>query len=291
MGGAVRLSLSVARLGAQGDAVTTTYATAPGFNIGRAVGRTFSALWKNLATFGLTTLLAVVAFGVIFVVVNVVVAAIAITAKVDTASQGSAWSFALANAVLLPLQLGFITSMLVDGGVTAMSGGKPKFGAMLAAGARNMLPVGGLLVLMAAAIWIAWLFFVVPGVILTLCWAAVVPAQVIEKKGFGAFGRSFDLTRNQRGAIFGFSLLMGIINIGVMVIGWVLFGAVTFAFGMAGNNTEALNDTAAGGFFLSVCVLYLVFYTLFLLLACLAPAAVYVELTTGRGETAADVFG
>jgi hypothetical protein len=64
---------------------------------------------------------------------------------------------------------------------------------------RSVVPVLGMLIVVGIvggiAEGIGFLLLIVPGVILVTIWAVVAPVIVIERKGFEAFGRSYELVK------------------------------------------------------------------------------------------------
>ena len=74
-----------------------------------------------------------------------------------------------------------------------------------------------------------------PGVLLALRWAAAGPLVVLEGRGIQeAMGRSADLTRDRRWAIF----LLGLIFVGVMIVVQIALAIVGFPFGSLVNNSQ-----------------------------------------------------
>jgi hypothetical protein len=270
--------------------MTDTYKKYATFEIGRTIGRTFRTAGAHFILFFLGILAVFVLFAVLQLGVTVLVGA-AMGGIGEKGVQGGVGLFAgLFDFACLILQLGFIVSMVISAGVTAMEGEKPRFGAMFAAGLRNMLPVGGLMLVAGIATYAASLLFLVPGIILSLVWAVILPAQVIEKKGFGAFGRSTDLTRNNRGVIFGFSLLMGLINIAIVGVAFLVFGLAVNATHLRTGGGAPELDPASVAAVAVVGLVFFVVYVFILVVASLAPASVYVELKGMQGQNRVAVF-
>ncbi|HEX8472743.1 MAG TPA: hypothetical protein VF666_01795 [Pyrinomonadaceae bacterium] len=72
--------------------------------------------------------------------------------------------------------------------------------------------------------WIGYLFLIIPGIILSLMFALVVPIAVIEDKGItDTFQRSRELTEGYRLGIFATQFLLGILIVGILYLsgrGW-----------------------------------------------------------------------
>jgi hypothetical protein len=182
------------------------------------------------------------------------------------------------------LQFGFTQSMLVYGGVTAMRNGKPRFGEIMSKGFRGMLWVAALGLLMSLCIYVGMIIFLIPGIILALCWAVVLPAQIMERKGLGSFGRSMELTRNNRFSILGFSLIMLVVLIVMLVAAFIVVAGVMAVMRTGGGGAPNLGVMIGVG--LVAVVLYLVAVTYLTVLFAMAPAALYVELTNLKGGVA-----
>lgn len=100
------------------------------------------------------------------------------------------------------------------------------------------------------AVGLGFLLLVVPGLWLAAVFSVVIPAVVIERAGFGALGRSADLTKGYRWSIVGLYLVMFLIAIvissvlGVLILG-VAAATVTTesgAIGLFGGITLAAAD-------------------------------------------------
>ena len=98
----------------------------------------------------------------------------------------------------------------------------------------RFLPLLGLALLYGICLVLGFALFLVPGLILLVMWAVVVPACVVEGLGpIESMSRSAALTKGHRWAILGIMLLAGIVNwIGSLIIGLVLGAAGAVAVGI-----------------------------------------------------------
>ena len=185
------------------------------FDLGRVLERLFGALGRNfLVFFGLALILTAI---------PAALTALAFSGRVDAASDGGrSLGFFLAGS-LIGFVSGFVLqASIVHGAVIDLNGRRPKLAECLAGGLRHFLPVLAISILAAIAVVFGLMLFLVPGVILLTVWAVVVPAQVVENRGvFGAFGRSGDLTRGHRWAIFALLIAWLIVS---FVLGAVITG-------------------------------------------------------------------
>ncbi len=202
------------------------------FEMGRVVSRTFGVIGRNFVAF---LLLALVLAGI----------PEAIT-RYFTQSQGAA-SFSLTRSLLSFafsvvgfMALSVLQAALVHGSIADLNGKKASFGDCLATGMRFLWPVIGVSLLTGLAVGFGFILLIVPGVLMGLAWCMSVPAVVVERKGVTeAFGRSADLTRGNRWAIFGLAviylLIVWIIDaVAIAVTGGLSFA--TLAQGQSGFN-------------------------------------------------------
>lgn len=91
---------------------------------------------------------------------------------------------------------------------------------------RSVLPVLGMLIVVGLvggiAIVIGLVLLVIPGLILVTIWAVVAPAVVIERKGFDAFGRSYELTKGNFWQVLAVIVVLFVIQVIIQQI----FGAI-----------------------------------------------------------------
>ena len=119
------------------------------------------------------------------------------------------------------------------GAVERLQGRAITLGERLNVAFRALPVLIGVAILAYIALVIATLLLVIPAFFLATCWSVVVPVVCMERLGvFGAFGRSFELTRNNRWTIFLLLLLYGLFALIVALLGGLIVGA---AFGVSGG--------------------------------------------------------
>src|SRR5262245_25451031 len=98
--------------------------------------------------------------------------------------------------------------------------GQPaSLGAALQKGFARFFPLLGLVILFALGIWVGFILFVIPGIMLMVRWSVAVPACVVEGTGpVASLGRSAALTKGHRWKIFGIFLLIWIASIVVAAL-------------------------------------------------------------------------
>ncbi|WP_421789029.1 hypothetical protein [Hyphobacterium sp.] len=156
-------------------------------------------------------------------------------------------------AAVIPFILGFVflQAVMIYMAVSMRMGQGYALGRAIAAALRGLIPIIGitllfLLIVFAiygaifGMIWtnpdLVWLLFaIVPAfMVVALIVAAMfyvyMPAIVFENAGFGALGRSLELTRGYRGAIIGQMILLFFILLMVSMVLGLIIGAVSVAF-------------------------------------------------------------
>jgi hypothetical protein len=136
--------------------------------------------------------------------------------------------FMLALSVLVWIVLNTVgEAVILYGAFQRLRGQALDPGAALQRALARFFPLLGLGFLYAIAIMIGFVLLVVPGVILIVMWAVVVPACLVEGLGpIESMSRSSALTKGHRWQIFGIMILLGILSwIGSFILGLVLSAA------------------------------------------------------------------
>ena len=107
----------------------------------------------------------------------------------------------------------FFEAAIIAVAVAALSGRPLQPRDVLLAGAKFFLPLFAVNLLAFLGIALGCILLVVPGVMLALAWMVVGPALVVERTGITeVFGRSADLTRDNRWRLFGLLLIYALAN-------------------------------------------------------------------------------
>jgi hypothetical protein len=199
----------------------------PKYEIGRVIERTFGVVGHNFIPFAIFSLvfagLPITAFGLLY------------------RQQGVAapdWTptylvLFLVGMVLWMMSNVFLQGALLRGAVDDLNGGKADMRTMLESGVRNFPKLFAIGFLMFFMGMIGLLAFIVGGLAVAVLFAAAAPAAVAEGRGvFDSLGRSIRLTRNNRWAILGLSVVfMVMLVLFVMVLGAVILG-VSYGLGL-----------------------------------------------------------
>jgi hypothetical protein len=185
------------------------------FEMGRVVSRTFGAIGRNWVSFFSLAVFAVAPQLILGAYLGV--GALARGRAIEPGQLVHLWG-KMGIAYLFGLVLGSVLqAALVHGTVSDLNGKKASFADCLQTGLRTCLPVIGLSIVFGIALMFGLVLLVVPGVLMFLAWAVIVPVLVVEKTGvFGAFGRSAELTKGHRWAILGLAVVVWLIS---MILG------------------------------------------------------------------------
>ncbi|MET0272540.1 MAG: hypothetical protein ABW360_06080 [Phenylobacterium sp.] len=166
-------------------------------DIGRVIGETFQVLRRNIAAFGLLSL---VLGGL---------PAVALAWLQPGVTHGGTATALYIAFVLITMALTFtLQGALIYGTIQDLSGRRIQFTEALAVGLRNFPGLRGVGLLYFLAVTLGCILLVVPGLMIAVAWAASVQALIVERTGvFAAFGRSAELTRGNRWNIFALVLL------------------------------------------------------------------------------------
>ena len=247
----------------------STLATTQAFDIGRVIARLFGVLSRNLLSFAMLSVLLV---GVPTAAANML--------QLNLTSQGANPSGDTAAITFGLIMLAYLVSLLgnavlqgslIHGTVTDLAGRRASFSESLGAGMRHFLILIGIGIIAVVCVFFGFLLLIVPGVLLSLAWSVAAPAAVMERVGvFGAFGRSVELTRNNRAAIFGLAVILFVVQFIVQ------FAVVAVVFLTVGLGSAA--SLGPGAVVVAQTISTLIAQTIIGALSAAGVASVYYEL-------------
>jgi len=207
-------------------------------SIGRIFSRAFGVLGNNPA----------VVFGVALILGAGPQLLYTLLIGNPAALQQTPFSGAAIGAGLLVGLVSLVSRSLVTGCITRATvaysqGRRASLGECLSVALARFLPVIVVSILFGLAVILGMILLIVPGVMLAVMWAVVVPVTVEENTGIGgAFGRAQDLTRGARWKIFGLFLLLFLIAIGIGIIAGLVSAMV---IGLSYTNPTVSMTTTA----------------------------------------------
>lgn len=178
------------------------------FKIGAVLGDTFNVLFRNILPFGA---MAVVIYGVLTALEVAFGANVIMTASEGEfypTNMGVFWAILIAG-----LLFGFfLSAMITYGTYQDIRGRKAGFADCVGRGITLVLPVVGVSIIVMFTVAFFSLFLIIPGIIAMVMLYVVVPVVVVERPGtWASLGRSRDLTKGHRWAIFAILLVLGIV--------------------------------------------------------------------------------
>jgi hypothetical protein len=204
--------------------MTMTGTTAGGgqFDIGRVVRHTFGAIAHNAGSFAILS----IAFAGVPTLIWSLGLGQGVALMRGAVRGGAAPDLAMLGTDLLLVLGGFVVSIvasailqgaIVYGAACYLNGRPASLDDCLATGLKRCLPLVGLEIVAGVAIAFGFMLFFVPGIMMFVAWSVAVPALVVERTGvFGGLGRSAELTRGRRWAVFG---LLFLVWVAVLIVG------------------------------------------------------------------------
>lgn len=194
---------------------TANIAKAP-FGVGGVLGDTFSVFFSRLPTFFLLGFLpALITLAINYMLIGDVALGqedpVALQRLFSTPA-GIA-TFVAGSFIVPAIGYGLSTAMIVRGAYDVKLGRPPKLGAYVGAAIVYILPIVVLTIAVTLMASIAMLALIVPGLYVYAMFSVVIPVIVIENAGFGALGRSAELTKGYRWPLLGGFLVMLLVMI------------------------------------------------------------------------------
>jgi hypothetical protein len=246
------------------------------FDLGCVIQRTFGAIGHNLASFAILSLAlsGAPALASATGLMGIMAGAF------RTAGQGGfGWpllpvgagmALALGGALVSIFGNAILQGAVIFGTASYLAGRKAGLSECFAEGARRCLPLVGLLIVLGVAEVIGLMLFIVPGVMMFVAWIAAIPVLVFERTGiFAAIGRSAELTRGRRWAIFALVIIYLIV---VSILQQVLVS-------LAGTLITIPTPQAVAVYTLPIGAVVNILVTV---LASAGAASIYYELRVGR---------
>jgi hypothetical protein len=193
------------------------------FSVGAVLKRSFSTFFANFVPF---TVLALILYlpSLIFGLS----ASAGVGVDVGEMPQYSATDFVV---MVLSVVLTYVlVGALVYGTVQHLNGRKAGIGEIIGRGFSRIVPVIVIAILFSIALGIGFALLVIPGIFLVVVWSVAIPASVVERPGiFGAFSRSWQLTKGYRWPVLGLLLILLVILVGFSLVTGAAAGVAIFA--------------------------------------------------------------
>ena len=198
----------------------------PPLGIGSIISRTLSILGSRaLVIFGIAVLVQLA-----FVLVNALVIAPNMLGSLDPGGVPAfSVSTVLISAALSSIVYSIMYALITMAAYDGAAGNETRLGSYISTTMRNIVPLVVVMFVSILAVYLGLLLLIVPGLWVMAVLSVVVPAVVIDKAGFGAFGRSARLTKEYRWPIVGLFIITGLIAYALII---VLNGLIATVFGL-----------------------------------------------------------
>jgi hypothetical protein len=226
----------------------------PQFEVGRVLGRTFTAIKNNWVKF---SLLSIVVAGIPMFFVALLPFFISGT---EGMMSGGEFSDAALIGTVTGSILGFVAyilfsillqSVLVHACFKDFAGEAVSLRASFAVALKFLFPVLGMMILLMFGVMIGFILLIIPGILLLLGWYIAIPVLLVEKRGVTeSLGRSWELSKGYKRWIL---LIVVILTVISMILSTVLslfampFGDVNTAPLLGGSVMFWLVYAAASG--------------------------------------------
>lgn len=149
-------------------------------------------------------------------------------------TQGFSATPIIINTLLQVVISGFATALLIQLAYDAKLSRPITLGGYISPAIAAIAPIFVLSIVVGIASAIGFALLIVPGLWIYAVFYAVIPAIVIERAGFGALGRSIELTKEYRWPIVGTIIVMGIIVLLIQLVVGFIIGLIGAALGTTG---------------------------------------------------------
>ena len=167
----------------------------------------------------------------------------------DPLSYAEATNVGLFWQIALPL-IGLVLYAVITGATTraafeAKMGNPIRVGECFMTAANCLVPLTICMLVVLLVAILGLYLLIIPGLYIMAMWSSVVPAIVVERIGFGSFGRSYTLTKGYRWPMVGFWVLVLLILI-VMSLVAAGMQLILIGFGTVGIGLTVLFSTVVG---------------------------------------------
>jgi hypothetical protein len=263
-------------------------AQAQPFDLGQAMARGFRIISSNFLVFSAVILVISIALFVIQVVGMLTFGVAAgLASQGEPQFSGGMIVFFLVFFAVALVSMGFSQALMAHGAACDLEGRKATFSSAWSVALKHCVPVAIIMLLTGILVFIASIFFLIPGIILGVFIGMAACARVIDNLGvFESFSASANISEGNRWVLFAYYLVTYILLYVCIGIVWFLFMAM-FVGGMQGSmSADGTPQLGAGT------IIGGILYFLFLLVATVIlpqvtgviPAAAYAQFKAAIGD-------
>lgn len=247
----------------------------PQFEVGRVLGRTFTAIKNNWLKFSLLSILIaglpMFLIGLFPYFINGAEGVLADGGMSDTAIMGTIAASVVGGIVYIIVSV-MLQSILVHACFKDFAGETVSIKASAKTALKMLFPVIGIMILYTFGIMMGFVLLVIPGVLLMLGWMIAVPVLLVEKRGVTeSLGRSWELSK-------GYKRWILLILVILTVISLVLTTILTFISVPFGDPNTAAFTGGSLTFWLVYASMSAIAQALAVMINASAAAAIYYEI-------------
>jgi hypothetical protein len=237
----------------------------PSLSLDRVVKTSYALLRKRLGRLVAMSALLIAAY----------VLAVGLIAAMFTLPAGTARDLAASVAIafgvvgLLYLTYGYNASVIRIVEVEWRGGELGSVSEIFASVKKRIWPLFGMSLFVGVVSLVGFLFFVIPGIFLSLIWCVVSPVVVVEGLGFAALDRSQRLAKGSKWGVLGLLAVIACIFFLLYAVFFIVVMVLAAVFGAAGGGTAG---GVVGG------IAQIGGYLVLMPLGALIPSVLYFEL-------------
>ncbi|MEM6311292.1 MAG: hypothetical protein AAF754_14715 [Pseudomonadota bacterium] len=187
----------------------TTNAPRAAFGVGALISESLSLFFSNIVKI---CMIAFVPSVVGLVITGLIVGfGVALGTEVQDFSRSGAILGFVMTMLITMLIYGVVLGMMVLFAYDAKMGRVGALTSYFSPALRHAVPIAVLAIVVGILFGLGMMLFIIPGLWIYAVCSACIPAVIIEKAGFGALGRSAQLTKGYRWPIVGAIIVFGII--------------------------------------------------------------------------------
>ena len=194
----------------------------PPLGIGSILSQSFSILFRRFLTFFVIALVV----QLVVLLINRLFVPTAALMDPETAAGAFTAVGTVVGTLLSLVASSVTTGIIVLAAYDAWLGNPSRPGAYVGAALAAIVPLVLLSILVNVLFVLGLALLILPGLYIASMWSVVTPAVVAEGAGFGALGRSMQLTKGYRWAIIGLLVVMFAIVLGGSLLSSAVLGAV-----------------------------------------------------------------
>ncbi|MFD0916803.1 hypothetical protein ACFQ14_10325 [Pseudahrensia aquimaris] len=192
--------------------------------IGTMLGETFSIFVSRIGLFAVIGMVVMIAISVL----TFMFFGSALLDANSLTNPTSFWTATVFASILSLVGTSLLMGILALAAYDAKLGRPARLSVYIGAALSVIVPLTVLSIVSAIAMSIGFILLIVPGLYILTVWCVAAPAIVIERAGFSGLSRSAELTKGYRWPVFGYIILLFIINIVIAGLFMLVAGLASF---------------------------------------------------------------